>query len=81
MPDLSGDEVVEMVLLERHYGISAHEAWMVRPAWEIDVKLSAVMPPDGGGAGDDGALVPDDDADAFAEAPAWVAKRDEPEGR
>jgi hypothetical protein len=59
-----------MVLLEQHYRMSAHEAWNVRPAWEIDVKLAAVMPP--ARDEDDGELMPDDDADPFAAAPAWV---------
>ena len=46
MPDLSEEEVTDLYLLRKEYGISAKQAWMEMPAWEVQLLLAAAQPED-----------------------------------
>lgn len=44
IPDLTDDEITDLVLLRKEYGIGAREAWMELPAWEVALLVGAVRP-------------------------------------
>lgn len=44
VPDLTEEEVTDLYLLRKEYGISAKQAWMEMPAWEVQLLLAAARP-------------------------------------
>lgn len=44
VPDLTEEEAADLILLRKEYGISAREAHMELPAWEVHLLLSAARP-------------------------------------
>jgi hypothetical protein len=42
-PELSDDDRTELYLLRRHFGIGAHEARAVLPAWEVALLIDGLV--------------------------------------
>ena len=42
MPEVTEQEAIDLVLLRKHYGIGAHDAYLTLPEWEIDLLLAAI---------------------------------------
>ena len=42
IPNLTSEEALDLVLLRKHYGISAREAWLELPEWEVELLLAAL---------------------------------------
>lgn len=42
VPDLTQEEAIDLVLLRKVYGISAREAWLELPEWEVELLLAAL---------------------------------------
>ena len=64
VPDLTEDEVTDLVLLRKEYGIGARQAWLELPSWEVELLCSAVRP--------EGSFV-DDEGDPFEAPPSDLA--------
>jgi len=54
IPDLTDEEIMDLVLLRKEYGIGAREAWCELPAWEVALLCSAVRPVESADIEDEG---------------------------